>query len=475
MRKINKYILILAAGVCFTGCTKFDDDINTNPNKPAKVSGTQLIANSEMYLPGIANNAYGSLYPQYLANTTYIDDARYTTVNFNFYSWYYGPLMNLESVINSKTLDGNEGPVENQVAVAKILKAYFFWHLTDRWGDLPYSQALKGSENLNPAYDKQEQIYDNLFLLLDEANATLTNSTGAIKNDIVYGGASVSWKKFANTIHMLMALRLSKVNENKAKTEFNKALNAGIIDNNSANFVYKHLAEETNENYWYTSYTRQGRNWYALSKPLVDQMQGTADPRLATYADKNAKGNYVGLAYGLSDAVKVEEYSMLGSNLRKQTSPVYLVTYAQALFAKAEAAKAGWIPGGDAAAETNYKQAIEASVRQWNNNDVTGLDNFLTQPEVAYTAAEGTRKIATQRWVHLFLNGYESWSEWRRTGFPVLTPAPNNNNKQIPRREGYPTQERLNNTNNYNQAVSSFPYGGSDNLDARVWWDNPNK
>lgn len=471
MKFKQSYFLILAAALSLNSCTKFDDDINTNPNKPSKVSGTQLIANAQFSLPDIANNAYGSLYPQYLSNTTYFDDARYTTVNFNFYTWYYGPLMNLESVINSSTLDASEGPIENQVAVAKVLKAYFFWHLTDRWGDLPYTQALKGTENLTPAYDKQEVIYDNLFRLLDEANATLTTSTGTITNDIVYNGSASNWKKFANTIHMLMALRLSKVNPEKGKVEFNKALAAGIIDNNAANFVYKHLAEQVNENYWYTSFTRLGRTWYAVSKPLVDQMKTTADPRLPIYADKNAKGEYAGLAYGLNQAAVIEDISLLGENVRKQNTPVYLVTYAQALFAQAEAAKAGWIPGGDGLAEAHYKAAIEQSIRQWNNNDISGLNTFMANPEVAYTPAEGFRKIATQRWVHLFMNGYESWSEWRRTGFPVLTPAPDNTGKQIPRREAYPTQERLGNTTSYNQAVSAFPYGGTDNLDTRVWWD----
>jgi hypothetical protein len=270
-----------------------------------------------------------------------------------------------------------------------------------------------------------------------------------------------------------MALRLSKVDPALGKTEFNKALTAGIIDANANSFVYKHLAEQANQNYWYNSFTTLGRTWYAVSKPLVDYMQPNDDPRLKIYADKNVAGNYVGLAYGLNDAVVVNDYSLLGAAVRQQNSPVYLVTYAQALFAKAEAAKLGWIAGGDGIAQTNYVEAIKQSVMQWNNNDISGLPALMAHTDIAYNAASGIQQIAAQRWVHLFLNGYEAWAEWRRTGFPVLSPAPDNSGKPIPRREAYPTQERLNNTANYNKVVAEFPYGGADDLNTRVWWDKP--
>jgi hypothetical protein len=155
-----------------------------------------------------------------------------------------------------------------------------------------------------------------------------------------------------------------------------------------------------------------------------------------------------------------------------QNSPVYLVTYAQALFARAEAAKLGWITGGDATAKTNYEAAITASIGQWTGSTAT-VSAFLAQPKIVYDPANAIKQIATQRWVHLFLHGYEAWAEWRRTGFPELVAAQGANANQIPRREAYPTIERSNNTANYNTIVAAFPYGGSDDLNARVWWDKP--
>lgn len=474
MKKINQYIcLICTVGSIFTtGCNKFDDDINKDPNKPTKASATQLIANSELYLPDMSSSPYGVHYPQYLSNTTFTDNSRYVTVNFDFYPLYSGPLINLETAINAAN-NPNDGPVVNQIAVAKILKAYFFWHMTDRWGPLPYTESLKGAANFTPAYDSQQVIYDQLFKLLDEANAAFV--AGNIKNDIIYNGDVGRWKRLGNTIHLLMALRLSKVAPEKGAAEFNKANANGIMTVNSDNLAYPHLSEKANENYWYNSFTNLGRKWFALSKPLVDYMKPLNDPRLPVYADKNDVGDYVGLAYGLAspEPSNINKISLLGAGLRQRNSPVQLVTYAQALFAKAEAAKLGWIPGGDAVAKSNYDLAIEYSIRQWNNNDISKLGVFMDQPEVAYNAVTALRQIAEQRWVHLFLHGYEGWAEWRRTGYPLLNPAPDNNNRPIPRREAYPAQERSNNGSNYTAAVQAFPYAGADDLNARVWWDKP--
>lgn len=477
MKKYLKisYSLLLGTAALWSSCTKFDENLNKDPNNPSKASGTQLIANSEFYLPGISSSAYGVHYPQYLSLTLYPDNARYVTTNFSFSTWYTGPLNNLETAINS-TLSANEGPVQNQLAVAKILKAYFIWHVTDRWGDVPFSEALSGDGNYVPKYDKQQDIYNAMFKLLDEANAliTVTTAAGNIKNDIIYKGDMAKWKKLGNTIHMLMALRLSKVDPTKGKNEFNKALTNGIMTSNSENLSYPHLSQTDQQNFWYNSFTVLGRNWYAVSKPVVDYMKPLNDPRLPVFANKSANTNdYVGLDYGLATEVVPGNYSLLGSAIRQQNSPVYLVTYAQALFALAEAAKIGWIVGGDAVAETNYNNAITQSIGQWTGSTASAA-NYLLQPNVAYSSANALEKIGNQRWIHLFMHGYEGWAEWRRTGFPnFLVAAPGANNNLIPRREGYPTNEPQINKASYDAAVASFPYGGTDGLNARVWWDKP--
>src|SRR5699024_4546595 len=111
-------------------------------------------------------------------------------------------------------------------AVAKILKAYFFWHITDRWGDIPYSEALEGMDNFTPEYEPQQAVYDSLFALLREAGEQLDTS-GTLGNDLIYGGDMTKWRKVSNTVRMLMALRLSEVDGVRAAQEFNDALDDG--------------------------------------------------------------------------------------------------------------------------------------------------------------------------------------------------------------------------------------------------------
>lgn len=460
------YIFLVIALIT-AGCNKFDSEINTNPNLPTQASNTQLIANAQLYLPNLSSTPQGEYNAQFLAETQYPNLSLYNQVSFSFYDLYQGPLMNLETVIRSNSFDILEGPAANQLAVAKILKAYFFWFITDRWGDVPYTEALKGSTQFRPKYDRQQDIYDSLFKLLDEANAAIV--AGNITNDIMYGGDITKWKKFGNTIHMLMALRLSKRDAIKGASEFNKALTAGVMASNNDNFVYKHLAEASNQNYWYGQIFGLNRQWWALSKTLVDYMLPNNDPRLAWYGDKNSAGNYVGLTLGQTTGLSTTAYSLLGKNIWLQNAPVYLVTYAQALFAIAEAAKLGWITGGDATAKTNYDLAITQSVSQWTGS-TTGVSALLASTAVAYDPARALEQIAMQRYVHLFMNGYEAWAEWRRTGYPNNLVSPGGT--PIPRRQGYPSQEFFVNADNYKAAIQA-QFGGQDNLTGRVWWDKP--
>src|SRR3954466_10387280 len=122
-----KKILIIAL-TFLAACNNFDDDINKNPNLPSQAANTQLLAYAMRWLPETTASASGPLYVQQIAETEYITLSRYETVYYNFYGWYSGPLMNIEKVLTSENFNVSEGPPANQKAVAKILKAYFFWY-----------------------------------------------------------------------------------------------------------------------------------------------------------------------------------------------------------------------------------------------------------------------------------------------------------------------------------------------------------
>ncbi len=464
---MKKVILSISSFLFLMGCNKFNDDINRDTNNPSVASNMQLINNASLYLPGLSSSPQGEFNAQFLAETQYPNLSLYTQENFDFSGYYTGPLMNLQEVLNTNS--GNtEWPVNNQVAIAKILKAYFFWHITDRWGDIPFDQALQGSTNFSPEYETQESIYNKIFTLLEEANAMISGAD--IANDIIYEGKMTKWKKLANTIHLLAALRLSEVNATKAQEEFNQALTAGIMQGNEDNLVFKHRDEEANWNFWFDQIENQGRFWWALSDKLVAKMKPYDDPRLQVYGNENTAGEYVGLQYGTLDPDAADP-SLLGDAIWQPDAPVYLVTYAQVLFAKAEAAKRGWIPGGDAEAKNNYDLAIEQSLRQWTGG-TNGLGTLMGHPEVAYSPADALQKIATQRWVHLFMHGYEAWSEWRRTGFPALSPPAGEPTRQVPTRQAYPVSEEFNNNINYTEAIQR-QFGGTNTLYGKIWWDKP--
>lgn len=459
------YIALLSC-LGLWSCEDFEE-LNVNPNLPSEASGTQLIANAALALPDLSSSPTGEFMAQYLAETQYVTASLYPAGGTSFYWLYQGPLMNLQAVLdNAENLDGNEGPVANQLAVAKILKAYYFWHVTDRWGDVPYTEALQGAKNFTPKYDTQESIYNSLFALLDEADKQIVS--GNINNDIIYGGNITRWKKLGNTVRLLMALRMSEVDPTRASAEFNKALEAGIMTSNSDNLVFKHLKDANNQNYWFSQWVNQNREWWALTETLVDEMAPAEDPRLKVFGQPARKsGEYVGLNFGETKNMNTDDYSLLGPAIYAQDAPIYLVTYAQALFAQAEAAHRGWISGGEEGAAGFYNEAIKQSFLQWTGSE-EGLEDFLAKPEIAYDPATGLQQIATQRWVHLFMHGFEAWAEYRRTGYPENLVAPEG--AAVPNRQMYPDLEAQNNTAHFNEAVQR-QFGGTDGLYGKVWWD----
>lgn len=465
MKKLILLITVIAFVVSGCDMLTFDKGINKDPNSPSQAEPSQLIANAMLSLPGVSSSPDAQYNAQYLSEIIYVDESLYPQTTTSFYWLYQGPLINLQTAI-----DNSKNP--NEIAVAKILKSYYYWHMTDRWGDIPYSEALEGVKNFTPAYDTQKAIYDSLFITLKEASGQIQTS-GTLDSDIIFNGDMEKWRKLSNSIRLLMALRLSEVNAQKAQQEFNDALDDGVMTSNDNNFVFQHMATEQNENYWYNQIVRQSREWWALSERFLQMMRPTNDPRLSVYADttnaatdtvSNNNREYVGLPFGTPEGGNTSDYSLLGADIHEQDAPVYLLTYAQVLFAKAEAAERDWTNEN---AEINYNAAIEASIEQWTGSDA-GVQSYLSQPEVTYDPTNGIEMISNQRYIHLFMHGYEAWAHWRRTGYPDNMVKPQGRN--VPLRQSYTSDEELNNTENYEEAVER-QFGGENTIYGRLWWD----
>lgn len=479
MKKISIYKSIaLAAVLSITGtaCDPGDfGDMNVNPNSPSTPNTAGFLTGALRNVGAMTTDMVPALYTQQFGDVTYIEESRYKTINFSYNAFYTGPLNAYQNIIelntnaDTKSTAAANGSNNNQIAVARIAKAYTFLWITDRWGDIPYTEALKGKADFAPAFDSQQAIYNDLFKELKEAQAQFDGGK-AVVGDILFSGNATRWKKFANSLRMIMALRLSKVDPAKGKTEFAAAMADGALASNADNVTYKYLAEANNEHPLYNNYITGNRKDFAVSDVMINYLLKTNDPRISAMADKNQNLKYVGVPYGIfPGASKAQDVSLAATSMRLQNSPANVLTYAQVLFSQAEAAKLGWISGD---AKALYESAIAASMQQWLGAAATpeAIADFLKQDGIAYNDAMALEQIATQKWVALFYQGNEAWAEWRRTGYPALTPPakPLNTSGQIPRRMAYVTTEGTLNKVNYEAVVAKQ---GADTQETRMWWD----
>jgi hypothetical protein len=459
-------VLPLALGMLLTSCKRYSSDFgNTNLNPAATTTPilSALLTNVEAGLGGYGAQTRGGLYAQYFSETQYTDVSLYSIPQLSFEGEYSGALNDLQNIINTNTSN-------NMTQVARILKAYIFSTITDRWGDVPYSQALKGDKT--PGFDKQEDIYRGCMRELTQAVASF-NSSSSIAGDVLYGGGVDKWKRLANTLRMRLAIQVSKrfpTTSGWAVGEFRAALAdaGGSITTNADNFEVKYPGGVF-QSPWYSLYFT--RSDYGESAPMVTLMSSLGDGRQAAFGSSS-----LGVPYG-----RVRGYvdpwcqanptwaRILSSGYRQSNSPVVLVSAAETHFLRAEAADRGWTTENMNAL---YQAGIAVSFTQWGLPQPAAA--YYTQAGVALANPAGTaaniRNIAVQQYIAAYPDGLRGWSIWRRTGFPVLTPAPDavNTSRQIPRRYTYGTSSYATNTAAVTAAAAAI---GGDNQDTKVWWD----
>jgi len=477
MKNFSKLLYISMVALAISSCNPSDfGDINENPNGTTVPVTSALLTNALSGLGTVAADTRGGLYCQYFSETQYTDVSLYALPQVAWDGIYAGSLNDLQNIISINsdptsasrvTIDGSNA---NQIAVARIVKAYRMSFLTDQYGDIPYSEALQG--NNAPKYDTQQEIYRDIFKELKEAAAQFDNGTH-VNGDILYGGDNAHWVKFANSLRLILAMRLSKIDAATAQAELGTL--GPVFESNADNATLNYPGGGF-KNPWYALY--DGRKDYAVSETITSLMYDLSDPRVRAFgyqADPNK--DVVGFPYGLTrdDAIAFSNANsdwgyILDVNLRQANSPYTILSYADVLLAKAEAAQRGWISGD---AKALYEAGIAASWEYWGVFDQTAFDNYIASTAVDLAGGNELEKIGVQRWLAFYPNGAQGWAEWRRTGFPtsiVPTAAAINSSKQIPRRYPYPTTEASLNKVGYTDAVSRLT--GGDNADSRVWWDN---
>lgn len=386
---------------------------------------------------------------------------------------------------------------ENMVAVGKIWGAFLFQRLTDLYGNIPYSEAGMGyyKQNYYPQYDTQESIYTALISDVKEGLSMISPDKPAIEGDIIYNGDINKWKKFGNSLLLRLGMRICKVNPDKAKSIVAEAVQGGVMDSADDICMVKHIEGESRTENPLTNrfitdkFVELGT--VKVSKTFIDYLKQTNDPRLSVLCSlpdgDNSPANQRGLPNGYDqntistgDPAFIDQkmYSNFNTNtiLTRSAATIFLVPSESQLLL-AEAALKGWISGD---ANTYYEAAIISAMKEpelaygdaaaINSNAVIAYlnQNIFTN---ATTLDSKMEVLGNAYWVSTFINGYESFANWRRTGYPKLTPTnyPGGQNAgRIPRRLTYPTKEYTINKANVEAAVQQQ---GADNVNTRVWWD----
>lgn len=497
-------LLVLGVGACDT-----DKLINVNedPNNPTSAPPQAVftyatrIALQRWFSGGTMNLRGPVLTAQHLAQVQYPDEDTYdrldgTVTNASFNNTYIQELKNFQAVINA-------GRADNQALLwgpPQIMRSLVFGYVTDVWGDVPYSDALQGDDEdviIQPAYDAQQAIYDGLFADLSEAVTAIAGAPSSAVTlggaDPIFGGNSLRWQRFGNSLRARHAMRLANVDAAKAQAQLTAAIGApgGLMASNADNAQMDWPGGGVYDNPW--SVNNQGRDDHRLSNSLMGQMLPHNDPRVPVYAQPTLASatdptapDYAGMPNGLT-ATEAATYSLTSSRpgavfysnnsfcaacatLVGATFPSFVLTYAEVSFILAEAAERGWIAGSAAA---YYDQGIRASMEQWGVTDAAAITAFLAQPGIVYVpGTEGLRRIALQKWIALYTDGVEAWAEWRRTCVPAtVVPGSAAVINTVPRRYQYSTREQSVNGANVDAAIARQ---GPDEFTTRVYWDtNP--
>jgi Starch-binding associating with outer membrane len=482
-----KIILMILTVLTLTvsGCTSEFKDMNVNPNAPVDVTPGLLLPNIiRTPINNMMDNAwsYGNIVIQHTAKRQFVNEDRYLWGDVSGpWNSGYSTLRDVRNMINAAEVAGQS----NYVGVGLIMRSYIFSQLTDLYGDIPYTQAVKASEGIVlPSYDTQESIYTSMLADLKKANTLLGSTNETIDGDILYSGNITKWKKFANSLSLRLLMRIS--GKKNVQAQFSEIINNPsqfpIFENNADNAALTYLAAFPNQFPQATNRVGSFKE-FTLSKTLADSLNAYQDPRISVFGrptEESASTSnplYAGLPNGMSD-VDALNYGNNGRAISYvgtlwfeecitakgiKIAKGVMMTYPELQFILAEAAQKGLISG---TALTFYENGVKASFEYF---DTKMPDTYLTQSGVSLSSGNPLVKIATQKWISLFYHSMESWADWRRSGLPELKPGQSNlNGDRIPSRFLYPLSEQALNATNLSAAISRQ---GADDINTKIWWD----
>jgi Susd and RagB outer membrane lipoprotein len=512
------FLLMLSGVICITSCTKKFEDLNTDNTKISTVSNAEfpfMFAYALMaptLTPDnfeVGEGTIAGIYSQFYSQAAHsFPTDRYVMVQaWNPSIWtpvYVQAVPQLKTIIENS----DAGSAEN--AIANVWKVWCFHRLTDHFGPIPYFEAGNGQSSV--AYTPQDSIYFDFFKKLDAAAAVLKNHSGEKPfgtYDLVYGKKSApasAWIKFANTLRLRLALRISKVNPALAKQEAEAAVAGGVM---TALDDDAYMPKSTS---FYNEYNglavTAGWDDIRMSATMESMLKGYNDPRMQVYFQPAVStGTYEGVRNGLYTSEKtIDINSRLGnSNLGTRwctwvngdwktnySVPQDIMHCAEAYFLRAEGALNGWSMGGNA--QALYETGITMSMNQWGITDAAAISAYTSSTATPIAPEDGMsspavndypikwsadpamqyKQVSQQKWLALFPDGVEGWAEVRRTDLPGQYAVVHSENADLPqgtfiKRIPFLDLETQSNTAAVQKAVQML--GGPDNVATKLWWD----
>lgn len=509
MKKIYKITLVLLLFVGITpACKKDFTTINTDPNGTPNATPAQLLA------PALVNSLTATM----IRNRNFNNELMQVTVNqsdddaavfrYEFrrslsdYLWnnLYIQLNNFKDIYVKASEPQNFS--KSYQGISLICQAWAFSILTDTYGDIPYSEALKGRDFLyEPKFDKQKDVYLGIFEQLEEANSLLTGASNVMaSSDPVYQGNVARWRKFGNSLYLRLLLRLSGKEE---VSQLVKDKIKSIVETNVATYPIMGSNDESAILRWtgigpYTSpyiLSVREQDWRnpSIGAFFIDHLRDWSDPRLDISTYGRSGVNRWGIAQGPSGFAGVKSGYLAGAGEPKQSyfySSASIVSgvpaqslqndaftgmimnYAELQFILAEAAAKEYISGSS---ENYYKVGVQNSITQWVPTWTVNIDTYLINADMQFLPADNLEqkmeKIHLQKYYALFLVDQQQWFEYRRTNYPSLPKGPGlRNGGVMPARMSYPVYVESANPTNYKLAVSTQ---GPDEISTQVWWQKP--
>jgi len=475
---MKKILLFLLVGLLASCSTSHFEDLNTDKKNASVIPGEPLFTNASrnafdlMSEANVNRNVY-RLYAQYWAQCTYPEESQYNMVTRNipdniFSAMYKDVLRDYKeakAIIGAEETNSVTAPIQaNKLAIIGIMEAWVYGILVDNFGDIPYTDALDGS-NLSPTYDDDQEVYNSVIASLQAAVSSLDAGSSAFSGsqDPIYFGDVAGWKKFGHSLLMRFGMRLADADAGKAKSlvEGNAA---NAFASNDEGFAMHYFSSTPNTNTLWVDLIQSGRKDFVPSNTIIDNMNANNDPRRALWFDINGDV-YKGGDYGYANSYV--ENSNIGGPFVLPESTSTMLNYAEVAFMLAEASERGFSVGGDA--ETHYNAGVTASIMEWGGSQADA-DAYLAEAGVAYGSAAGDwkQKIGTQKWLSQFNNGFEGWSVYRALDFEGFNAADGLSVDDVPTRMIYPVNEATLNNANWSAAGAKF---GGDSKTAKIFWD----